>query len=589
LLKTPKGDGAAVPFSLATPAPAQLILALLAVTLLPGCSDPPGPAAQGSGALASWEGGAVTIEQLDARVRQLPVARRRPPGGTSLAEWVENEVAELVLPQIVLARARESELAGSPALELRARFEASQEIGRDHLLGRCPAQEISESDLRAAFDSGHSGEPTPWVLVRHIYKRALPGLSDDERARKRDEIARLVRDLDEGVSFIELARMHSDSETAKDGGLLGRISRHAPIEPRVRDAAWALRDGEYSKVVEVENGFHVLLREEHGVEPPPTFEQVREELVVSETLRLREACGREVLRSLGDATPVLVDRDALLQSDDASRTALTIGDETFTVEALAGLSSELQPLLLRTNRGELLRRFSESVLLVRDAVAVDPAFEERYGRLRAAALEEALVEVQWRRDRRAMVANRPEPELRAHFEAHEDRFRTDLELDVGLILVSAGDGPGSRPALELAHALERRILAGESFEDLAAEASDHVSREDEGRLGPLPLPRLKVVLGSRGIVAATELGTGEVSPPVRIHDQPAAAFGLIKLYGRTEPQPRSFEEARDDVIETLSGERVRQLDAELRERLIEESGLVFHRRAIEEYVAELRG
>ena len=339
--------------------------------------------------------------------------------------------------------------------------------------------------------------------------------------------------------------------------------------------------------MEVDNGFHVLLREQSGAEPPPTFDEVRAQIEQSEVLRRREACGREVLQTLGEATLVTVDRDALLQSAEPSRAALTIGDETFTTEELAGLSSDLEPLVLRTNRGELLRRFSESVLLVRAAVAADPDVGERFEKLQTAALEEALVEAQWRRERRAMVANRPESELRAHFEAHEDRFRTDLELDVGLILVSGGDAPGSRPALERAHALERRIRAGGSFEDLAAEASDHVSREEQGRLGPLSLPRLRVVLGSRGIVAATELEIGEVSAPVRIHDQPSAAFGLVKLYGRTEPQPRSFEEARGDVIETLSGERVRQLDAELRKRLLDESGLDFDERAIEEYVAAL--
>ncbi len=374
-------------------------------------------------------------------------------------------------------------------------------------------------------------------------------------------MAELVRELEAGVSFIELARVHSDSETAKDGGLLGRISRQAPIEPRIREAAWALRDGEHSGVVEVDNGFHILLREQSGVEPPPTFEEVRAGPTQSEVLRRREACGRGILEELGAATLVAVDRDALLQSEDPSRTALTIGDETFTTGELAGLSSELEPLALRTNRGELLRRFSEAVLLVREAVAADPAVEERYGRLRAAALDEALIEAQWRRERQAMVENRPESELRAYFESHEDRFRTDLELDVGLLLVSAGDTPGSRSALERAHALERRILAGESFEELAAEASDHVSRDEQGRLGPLPLPRLRVVLGSRGIVAAAELGIGEISAPVRIHDPPAAAFGTrqaLRSRGAAAPFLRGGARGRHRDLERRTRAPARQ-------------------------------
>lgn len=339
MLKIPEGDGTAVPFSLAA-----AILALLTVGALIGCLGPPDPGAPNVGVLATWAGGSVTVEELDARVRELPAARRRPTEGESLSDWVEAQILELTLPRIVLARARESDLAGSPALALRARFEASQEIGRAHLSVRCPAREIPERDLRTAFARDYSDEPQPWILLRHIYKRALPGSPESERVRTRELITQLRRELDDGVSFIELARMHSDSETAKDAGMLGRISRQAPIESRVREAAWALRDGEHSDVVEVANGFHVLLRERSGVEPPPTFEEVRDELAQSETLRLREACGREILAALGEATLVTVDREALLQSEDPSRTALSIGDETFTTDELAGLSSELNPI-----------------------------------------------------------------------------------------------------------------------------------------------------------------------------------------------------------------------------------------------------
>ena len=170
----------------------------------------------------------MTVEQLDARVRGLPAARRRPAAGQSLADWLRLQVTELALPRIVLSRARESQLASSPALALSARFEASQEIGREHLFGLCPAAPIPESDLAAVFERDFSSEGRPWILVRHIYKRALPGIPQAERGKVRDETAELVRKLDAGVSFIELAREHSDSETAKEGRAPGAHleSRH---------------------------------------------------------------------------------------------------------------------------------------------------------------------------------------------------------------------------------------------------------------------------------------------------------------------------------------------------------------------------
>ena len=141
--------------------------------------------------------------------------------------------------------------------------------------------------------------------------------------------------------------------------------------------------------------------------------------------------------------------------------------------------------------------------------------------------------------------------------------------------------------MERALFLSGRLDRGESFEDLASTVSAHSSRDRGGRLGPLPLPRLRVILGSRGIARAGELSIGEVSAPVQIQDPPTAAFALIRLYGRSEPQPRSFEEAREEVIETLGQERVQQLDREVREHLLAQAGFALHRDAIAAYVARL--
>jgi peptidyl-prolyl cis-trans isomerase C len=570
-------DARAVPFLLGPYA------ALLVLCLLTGCSTPGAP-----GVLASWKGGEITVEQLDQRVRELPAEQRRPAGGQSVGEWVAARAADLALTRILLERARDGSAALSAPLALRARFEASQQIGREHLATLCPEPSISEADLAAAFERDNPGQPRPWILVRHIYKRSLPGAPAAERAGVRAEMTRLVAQLDAGVSFIELARLESDSETAPDGGLIGRISRQAPIEPRVRDAAWALSDGERSGVIEVANGFHVVLRERSGVEEPPTFEQARHELAHRQALNRREACAREVLRGLGAKTAVFLDRDALAARDNASRIALTIGEETFTVGELSGLSAEFVPLAECPNPGELVRKFSESVLLVADARESDAASVESYAQILVRSIDRELVDAEWRDQRIATVLARPEAELRSYFEASADRFRTDLELDLGLILISSSDG-GRRAALEEAYSLYRRISAGESFARLAEERSEHVSREVEGRLGSLPLPRLRVVLGSRGIAAASKLAEGEVSEPVKIHDPPAAAFGILKLYARTEPRPRSFEEAREDVIVTLAGERVRQLDLEVRQRLLDASSFVVHQQAVEAYLADLDG
>jgi peptidyl-prolyl cis-trans isomerase C len=550
----------------------------VALSTLTACAPTPTP-----DTLATWGSGTVTVAQLDAAIRELPAARRQPAAGQSLEDWIGHRVADLALPEILLDRARQPGIDDRSALELRARYAASQEVGRAYLFSRCPAEEIGDELLAARLEQD-PGEEQAWILVRHIYKRAEADAPAAERQAAFEALAALHDELEAGASFTELARLHSDSETAEDGGLIGRISERAPVEERVRDAAWALADGEYSAIVEVENGYHLLLRESSGVTPRPSLDQMREQLRRQEVLSRRDACGREVLAQLGREMPVRVDRDALLDPDDDSRPVLSIGEEQFTATQLAGLSADLTPLLLTPRPGELLRHFSEAVLLAREA---SEGGASGLPEIEARELRKILVEAQWRRERRRLAATRPEAELRAYFEDHRERFRSDLELDVGLILVVSEGEPGRRAAMERAQAIRRRLVDGEAFETLARTESAHTSSDRGGRLGPLPLPRLRVILGSRGIARAAKLAADDVSEPVQIQDPPAAAFALVKLYGRVDPQPRSFDEARDDVIETLSQERIQQLDGEVRERLLAEADFALLPEAIASYVARL--
>jgi len=578
----PERDGVkAVPFFRSGPA---ILLALLLTLPLAACGS-----SQPSDALATWRGGHVTPAELDAMVRGLPAARRQPAGGESLADWIDARTRELALSEIILQRTEGNRAGDTPELDLRARYEASQEIGRGYLARQCVVDDPTEEELAEAYTRAYPQPSEEWVLVRHIYKRSLPGGPAGERAAARSALEALRADLDAGASFIELARLHSDSATAKEGGLIGRLSRRAPVEPRVREVAWALSDGEYSQVVEVSNGFHLLWREQSGVAERPALDQVRIELTQAEALRRREACGREILTRLGDENPVIIDRDALLDPNDATRAALQVAGETFSARELGGLSGDLSPLMHTPRPGELLRHFSEAVLLVGAAVAEDADLENDFAKAMDRRRSGLAAEDQWRQERLRIVTQRPEAELRHFFEQNMDRFQTDLELDVGMITVGSDGQPGRRPAMESALALRRQLTTGASFEELASEASEHDSRTEAGRLGSLPLPRLRVILGSWGAARAAELEVDEISLPVQIHDPPAASFALIKLYGRTEPRPRTFADARDDIVATQSQENVRQLDREVQESLLDEAAFKLHPAAIERYIARLRG
>ena len=107
-------------------------------------------------------------------------------------------------------------------------------------------------------------QPTPPGSIRasHI----LISYSGAERAtstRTKEEALQLAQDLDKraksGEDFAELARAYSDCPTADKGGDLGFFQKGRMVKP-FEDAAFALKPGQVSDVVETKFGYHIIKR-----------------------------------------------------------------------------------------------------------------------------------------------------------------------------------------------------------------------------------------------------------------------------------------------------------------------------------------
>jgi hypothetical protein len=108
-------------------------------------------------------------------------------------------------------------------------------------------------------------EPADQIEASHILvsyqgaTRAKPTVT-----RTRDEARALATQLaarahEPGVDFAQLAKDSSDGPSGVEGGALPRFGRQQMVKP-FSDAAFALRPGEISGVVETNFGFHVIRR-----------------------------------------------------------------------------------------------------------------------------------------------------------------------------------------------------------------------------------------------------------------------------------------------------------------------------------------
>ncbi len=73
------------------------------------------------------------------------------------------------------------------------------------------------------------------------------------------EISGLLDQLTEGADFAALAKKHSDCASAASGGELGEFAKGEMV-PEFEEAAFTLKPGETSAVVETGFGFHLIHR-----------------------------------------------------------------------------------------------------------------------------------------------------------------------------------------------------------------------------------------------------------------------------------------------------------------------------------------
>lgn len=107
------------------------------------------------------------------------------------------------------------------------------------------------------------------LLIKHSGSRRTASWKDPDGAEiKRRSKASAIETLEAlrarvvaGEEFAALARVHSDCGSAAKGGDLGPFQRGMMQKP-FEDAAFGLKVGELSGVVDTDSGVHIIVRTE---------------------------------------------------------------------------------------------------------------------------------------------------------------------------------------------------------------------------------------------------------------------------------------------------------------------------------------
>ncbi len=112
------------------------------------------------------------------------------------------------------------------------------------------------------------------VHASHILIGVDPKATPEEKQKAKLKADELLKQVKGGADFAELAKKDSTCPSGKNGGDLGEFGRGQMVKP-FEDAAFALKQGETSGVVETQFGYHIIKstgKTEGGVIP---FDQVK--------------------------------------------------------------------------------------------------------------------------------------------------------------------------------------------------------------------------------------------------------------------------------------------------------------------------
>jgi len=126
---------------------------------------------------------------------------------------------------------------------------------------------ISDEELKARYDAEvEASEPAKEIRARHIL------------VEKEEEAKEIVKQLEGGADFAELAKEKSTGPSGQNGGELGFFTAGQMV-PEFEQAAFALEVGEVTKEpVKTQFGWHIIKKEDEREQAAPAFEDVKDQV-----------------------------------------------------------------------------------------------------------------------------------------------------------------------------------------------------------------------------------------------------------------------------------------------------------------------
>ncbi|MEO1112466.1 MAG: peptidylprolyl isomerase [Pseudomonadota bacterium] len=272
-------------------------VSLLAVTL-------------GSASLSAAEPGDVVAKVGDADITEADIAFAAQDLGQQLQQFPPDQWRALLLDvvidmELIAQAARQDGLDQDPDFKKQLEFLELQALRNAYIAQKIDGA-ITDDVLNSAYEEEFKDYEGPEeVNARHILV--------NEKAEAED----LIKALDGGADFVELAKEKSTGPSGPNGGDLGYFGKGQMVKP-FEDAVFELEPGAYTpEPVQTQFGWHVIKLEDKRRQEKPAFEAVAGEL----RQRLIREQYEAKMAELKDAVAVEILDDALQLPSEQTETS----------------------------------------------------------------------------------------------------------------------------------------------------------------------------------------------------------------------------------------------------------------------------
>jgi peptidyl-prolyl cis-trans isomerase C len=174
---------------------------------------------------------------------------------------------EMINVELLVQAARNDKLLDDKTLQLELKRNESALIASYYLQQQLAKMDISEQQLRQRYQQEYlDAQKTTEYNASHILVKTEQEAKD------------VIKQLDQGANFPELAKTLSIGPSGKEGGALGWF-KDGDMVPSFFTATTQLKPGHYSKQpVQTQFGWHIIFLNETRAIEPPAFETVSKQL-----------------------------------------------------------------------------------------------------------------------------------------------------------------------------------------------------------------------------------------------------------------------------------------------------------------------